>query len=75
MAWSGKYGVVNIEKASENEPIFTPHPHDELAEAVDKVLRAQDKLAEALIEMYALLVAYNSEQTAGELRNSVDEFR
>jgi len=75
MALSGKYGVVNIEKSSENEPIFTPHVHDELANAVNKVLQAQDKLVECLIEMRGLLLARDDGQTATELRNPVDDFR
>jgi len=45
MSLSGKHGIVNMEKSSEDEPTF--------------ILRAQDELAESIIEIYRSLAAYH----------------
>ena len=61
MALSSKYGKVNIPKVGENEPVF--------------ILRAQDKLAEAAIEMYRVLTASHGALVAEELQQEIDQFR
>jgi hypothetical protein len=60
MAISGKYGKVNISKISENEPVF--------------ILRAQDKLAGTVIDMYRLLAASHGSPLAGKLQKEIDAF-
>lgn len=62
MALSSKYGKVDIPKVGENEPVFI------------LILRAQDKLAEAAIEMYRVLTASHGALVAGELQQEVDRF-
>lgn len=61
MALSGKYGKLNIPKIGADEPVF--------------VLRAQDKLAEATIEMYRLIVASHGLPLAGALQKEIEGFR
>jgi hypothetical protein len=61
MAISTKYGKVNIPKIGDNEPVF--------------VLRAQDKLAEATIGMYKLLVASHGSKLAASLDKEMESFR
>ena len=54
MALSGKYGKINIPKLGEGEPIF--------------ILRAQDKLAVLVMEMYRALVASHGSPLAEDLQ-------
>jgi hypothetical protein len=61
MALSGKYGKVNIPKIDADEPVF--------------ILRAQDRLAEATIEMYRLLAASHGLSLAGALQKEIENFR
>jgi hypothetical protein len=56
MALSGKYGKVDIPKVGADEPVF--------------ILRAQDKLAEPVIEMYRLLAASHGCELAGDKENA-----
>jgi hypothetical protein len=61
MGVSGKYGKVSIPKVGDDEPIF--------------VLRAQDKLAAAAIEMYRSLTASHNSTVAEGLQKEIDAFR
>ena len=61
MALSGKYGKLTIPKVGDGEPVF--------------ILRAQDKLAEAAIEMYRVLAASHGSPLAGKLQKEIDIFR
>ncbi len=61
MAVSGKYGTINIPKIGANEPVF--------------ILRAQDKLAEAAIQMYRALAASHGSRVAEGLEKEIDSFR
>jgi hypothetical protein len=61
MAISGKYGKVSIPKIGDNEPIF--------------VLRAQDKLGVAAIEVYRALVTSHGSPLAEALQKEIDAFR
>ncbi len=61
MAISGKYGKIDIQKIGAEEPVF--------------VLRAQDRLAEAMIEIYRILVASHNSPIGKELDKEVDRFR
>ena len=61
MALSGKYGKLTISKVGDGEPVF--------------ILRAQDKLAEAAIEMYRVLAASHGSPLAGKLQKEIDAFR
>jgi len=60
MAVSGKYGKLTIPRVGEDEPVF--------------ILRAQDKLAEPIIEMYRLLAASHNSRVAGALQKEIDRF-
>jgi flavorubredoxin len=60
MAISGKYGRVNIPKINADEPIF--------------ILRAQDKLAVAAIDMYRLLANSHGAKLADSLQREIDAF-
>ncbi len=60
MAVSGKYGQVNIPKVGLNEPIF--------------ILRAQDKLAVAALEMYRALVQSHGSPLAAKIKKEIDRF-
>jgi len=60
MALSGKYGRVNIPGIGDEEPVF--------------ILRAQDKLSEATIEMYRILASSHGCQLAGSLQKEIDSF-
>jgi hypothetical protein len=60
MAISGKYGKVDIPKIAEKEPVF--------------ILRAQDKLAVTIIDMYRLLAASHGSPLAGKLQKEIDAF-
>ncbi|MBW2053652.1 MAG: hypothetical protein JRG97_00410 [Deltaproteobacteria bacterium] len=61
MAVSGKYGKINIPKIGEDEPVF--------------ILRAQDKLAGAAIEMYRALAASHGASVTGNVGEEIDRFR
>ena len=61
MAASGKYGKISISKIGEDEPIF--------------VLRAQDKLALPIIEMYKILVGSHGLQISESLQKEIETFR
>ena len=61
MAISNKYGKINIPKVGPDEPVF--------------ILRAQDKLAEAAIQMYQSLAASHGSPVAEALKKEIDRFR
>lgn len=61
MAISGKYGEINIPKVGVDEPVF--------------ILRAQDRLAVAAIEMYRALAESHGLPLAGSLQKEIDAFR
>jgi hypothetical protein len=61
MAVSGKYGKISIPKVGEDEPVF--------------ILRGQDKLAEATIEMYRVLIASHGSPLADRVQKEIDAFR
>jgi len=61
MAVSSKYGKIDIPKIGKDEPVF--------------ILRAQDKLAEAAIEMYKSLAASHGSQVADLLPKEIERFR
>ena len=60
MATSSKYGKIEIPKVGKDEPVF--------------ILRAQDKLAEAAIQMYKSLAASHDSPVAEALQNEIDRF-
>ena len=61
MAISGKYGKLEIQKIGEEEPVF--------------ILRAQDKLAQWIIEIYKILVASHGSALATQLDEEIERFR
>ena len=61
MAISGKYGKLSIPKVGADEPVF--------------ILRAQDKLAQAAIEMYQSLAASHGRPLANSLQKEIEAFR
>ena len=61
MAISGKYGRINIAKIGEEEPVF--------------ILRANDQLAETVIEMYRLLAKSHGLAIADGVAAEVEKFR
>jgi flavorubredoxin len=61
MALSSKYGKIDIPKIGQDEPVF--------------ILRAQDKLAEATIEMYKSLAASHGSPVADLLPKEIERFR
>ncbi|MGD8229884.1 MAG: hypothetical protein PVH82_05940 [Desulfobacteraceae bacterium] len=61
MALSGKYGKLDIPKIGEDEPVF--------------VLRAQDRLAEGVVEIYKVLVASHGSALADQLDEEIERFR
>lgn len=61
MAFSGKYGKIDIPKIGEDEPVF--------------VLRAQDRLADAAIEIYRVLAASHGSPLADSVQKEIDSFR
>lgn len=60
MAVSSKYGKVNISKIGSDEPVF--------------ILRAQDKLAAAAIEMYRILATSHGSKLADSLDTEIQAF-
>ena len=61
MAVSSKYGKIKISKIGDEEPIF--------------ILRAQDKLAAAAIDMYRSLVVSHGSHLAESLSQESERFR
>ena len=61
MAPSGKYGKVKVAKAPDVEPVF--------------ILRAQDKLALPIIEIYRVLAAFHESEVAPALPREIEAFR
>lgn len=61
MAVSGKYGKVSIPKIGDDEPVF--------------ILRAQDKLAGATIEMYRILAVSHASPVAEAVQQEINRFR
>lgn len=61
MAVSGKYGKIDIPNVDPEEPVF--------------VLRAQDQLAEAVLEVYRVLAASHQTPNAGQMDEEVVRFR
>jgi hypothetical protein len=61
MALSTKYGKVNITKIGSDEPVF--------------ILRAQDKLAGATIEIYRILATSHGSKLADSLEGEIKAFQ
>lgn len=61
MAISGKYGRITIPKIGEEEPVF--------------ILRANDQLAEAAIDMYRLLAKSHGLAIADGVATEIEKFR
>ncbi len=61
MAVSGKYGKIDIPKIGENEPVF--------------ILRAQDRLAQGIVEIYKVLAASHESPLAREIDQEIERFR
>jgi hypothetical protein len=61
MAVSGKYGKLDIPRIGENEPVF--------------ILRAQDRLAQGVVEIYKVLVASHGSPLADHLDEEIERFR
>lgn len=61
MALSSKYGKITIPKVGENEPVF--------------ILRAQDKLAEAALQMYRALAASHGSRVSEGLEKEIETFK
>ena len=61
MAISGKYGKLDIQGIGDNEPIF--------------ILRAQDRLAQGVVEIYKVLVASHGSSLAEQLDKEIERFR
>ncbi len=61
MAISGKYGKLDIPKVGADEPVF--------------ILRARDRLAEGLIEIYRILVASHGGKMVEKLDEEIKRFQ
>ena len=61
MAVSGKYGKLEIPKIGEDEPVF--------------ILRAQDLLAQGMVEIYKVLVASHGSAFAEDLDKEIARFK
>ena len=61
MAISGKYGKIEIREIGDDEPVF--------------ILRAQDKLARGMIEIYKVIVDVHDSPMASELDKEIERFR
>jgi hypothetical protein len=61
MAISMKYGRLDISNIGDDEPVF--------------ILRGQDKLAHAAIEMYRILAASHGSEVATSLDREMESFR
>jgi hypothetical protein len=60
MGVSGKYGQINIPKVGLGEPVF--------------IIRAQDKLAVAGLEMYRALARSHGSPLAAKIQKEIDRF-
>ena len=60
MAISGKYGKIDIPKIGADEPVF--------------ILRAQDRLAQGVVEIYKVLVASHGSALAKQLDEEIERF-
>ncbi len=61
MAVSGKYGKIDIPKIGKEEPVF--------------ILRAQDRLAQGVVEIYKVLVSSHGSPLAEQLDAEIERFR
>ena len=61
MAVSGKYGKVEISNIGEDEPVF--------------ILRAQDKLAMGMVEIYKVIAGIHDSSMTSELDKEIERFR
>lgn len=61
MAISAKYGKIDIPKVGEDEPVF--------------ILRAQDRLAQGMVEIYRVIASFHDSPMAEELDKEIERFR
>ena len=61
MALSGKYGKIAIPKIGDDEPVF--------------ILRAQDRLAEGVIEIYKVITSQHGPHLGEDLDQEIERFR
>jgi hypothetical protein len=61
MAVSGKYGRISIPKVGDDEPVF--------------ILRAQDRLAQGMVEIYKVIASFHESPLAKELEKEIERFR
>lgn len=61
MAISGKYGKIDIPKVGEDEPVF--------------ILRAQDRLAQGMVEIYKVIAGVHDSPMVNELDKEIERFR
>ena len=61
MALSGKYGKISIPKIGEDEPVF--------------ILRAQDLIAAATVEIYRVLLESHGSPMAKDVAREVQTFK
>ena len=61
MALSGKYGKISIPKIGDDEPVF--------------ILRAQDRLAEGMIEIYKVITSQHGSHLGEDLDQEIERFR
>ncbi len=61
MAISGKYGKMDIQKIGADEPVF--------------ILRAQDRLADGVIEIYKVITSMHGSALGEELDREIERFR
>jgi hypothetical protein len=61
VAVSGKYGKISIPRVGEDEPVF--------------ILRAQDRLAEGIVEIYKVIASLHDSPLVKELDKEIERFR
>jgi hypothetical protein len=61
MAISGKYGNIDIPRIGSEEPVF--------------ILRAQDRLAKGMIEIYKVIVGIHDSPMTADLDKEIDRFQ
>ena len=61
MGVSGKYGRLDIPKIGKDEPVF--------------ILRAQDILAQGVVEIYKILASSHGSKLAAQLDEEIEHFR
>ncbi|HYA03255.1 MAG TPA: hypothetical protein VEI04_09080 [Syntrophobacteria bacterium] len=61
MAVSGKYGKISIPKIGDDEPVF--------------ILRAQDRLAEGMVEIYKVIASFHDSPLVKQLDKEIERFR